>query len=100
MGVDGCIVVEYQRWLLPYPTSKAYLHIKLNTISDGKIVYVHTKVNKHQDNVPVGARRLVPYKTSRTTEQTITNTEEFQWLKHLWSHENMFEAGVIQANEC
>ena len=25
---------------------------------------------------------------------------ELQWLEHLWDHENMFEAGVVRANEC
>ena len=25
---------------------------------------------------------------------------ELQWLEHLWNHENMFETGVVQANEC
>ena len=30
----------------------------------------------------------------------LTNTVELQWPKHLWSHENMFETGVVQANEC
>ena len=28
------------------------------------------------------------------------NTVEHQWLKHLWNHENMFETGVVRANEC
>ena len=27
------------------------------------------------------------------------NTVELQWLKHLWYHENMFETGVVRANE-
>ena len=25
---------------------------------------------------------------------------ELQWLEHLWNHENMFETGVVRANEC
>ena len=25
---------------------------------------------------------------------------ELQWLKHPWIYENMFETGVVQANEC
>ena len=25
---------------------------------------------------------------------------EFQWLEHLWDYENMFETGVVRANEC
>ena len=28
------------------------------------------------------------------------NTVELQWLEHLWNHENMFQIGVVQANEC
>ena len=27
-------------------------------------------------------------------------TVEFQQLGHLWNHENMFETGVVRANEC
>ena len=26
-------------------------------------------------------------------------TVELQWLEHLWDHENMFETGVVRANE-
>ena len=29
----------------------------------------------------------------------IGDTVELQWLEYLWSHENMFETGVVQANE-
>ena len=25
---------------------------------------------------------------------------ELQWLEQLWNHENMFETGVVRANEC
>ena len=25
---------------------------------------------------------------------------ELQWLEHLWIRENMFETGVVRANEC
>ena len=28
------------------------------------------------------------------------STVELQWLEHLWSHDNMFETGVVRANEC
>ena len=28
------------------------------------------------------------------------HTVELQWLEHLWIHENMFETGVVRANEC
>ena len=27
-------------------------------------------------------------------------TVELQWLEYLWDHENMFETGVVRANEC
>ena len=30
----------------------------------------------------------------------IANTVELQWQEHLWNHENMFETGVVRANEC
>ena len=28
-----------------------------------------------------------------------SNTVELQWLEQLWNHENMFETGVVRANE-
>ena len=28
------------------------------------------------------------------------NTIELQWLDHLWDQENMFETGVVRANDC
>ena len=27
-------------------------------------------------------------------------TVKLQWLEHLWDYENLFETGVVQANEC
>ena len=27
-------------------------------------------------------------------------TVELQWLEPHWKHENMFETGVVRANEC
>ena len=27
------------------------------------------------------------------------NTVKLQWLEHLWNHKNMFETGVVRANE-
>ena len=29
-----------------------------------------------------------------------SHTAELKWLEHLWTHENMFETGVVLANEC
>ena len=26
-------------------------------------------------------------------------TVELQWLEHLWDHDNLFETGVVRANE-
>ena len=28
------------------------------------------------------------------------NKVELQWHEQLWSHENMYETGVVRANEC
>ena len=30
----------------------------------------------------------------------IVTEVELQWLEHLLDHENMFETGVVRANEC
>ena len=30
---------------------------------------------------------------------TDPRTVERQWLEHLWDHENIFETGVVRANE-
>ena len=40
---------------------------------------------------------------TQTSHQICTfsvHTVEFQWLEHLWNQENMFETGVVRANEC
>ena len=36
------------------------------------------------------------YKLLIQAEKTV----ELQWLEHLSDHENMFEIGVVRANEC
>ena len=33
-------------------------------------------------------------------DDSLPNTVELPWLEHLWNHENMFETGVVRANEC
>ena len=33
-------------------------------------------------------------------DDSLPYTVELQWLEHLWNHENMFEKGVVRANEC
>ena len=25
---------------------------------------------------------------------------ELQWLEHFWNHKNMFQTGLVRANEC
>ena len=30
---------------------------------------------------------------------TLGYTVELQWLEHLWDYENLFETGVVRANE-
>ena len=34
------------------------------------------------------------------SDQSFLFTVELQWPEHLWNHENMFETGEVQANEC
>ena len=33
-------------------------------------------------------------------DDSLPYTVELQWLEHLWNHDNMFETGVVRANEC
>ena len=28
------------------------------------------------------------------------HTVELKWLEHLWDYENIYETGVVRANEC
>ena len=37
--------------------------------------------------------------TYNESELILLTTVELQWLEHLWNHENMFETGVVRANE-
>ena len=46
-------------------------------------------VNKHASNLVVLLELVVS-----------PCTVELQWLEHLWNPENMFETGVVRANEC
>ena len=45
------------------------------------------------------ALRLVNLSLQNITEADGSYTVELQWLEHLWNHENMFETGVVRANE-
>ena len=38
-------------------------------------------------------------KTGRGSSGKDGHTVELQWLEHLWYHENMFETGLVRANE-
>ena len=47
-------------------------------------------------------KRLVPASriAGRMVRETILlYSVELQWLQHLWYHENMFETGIVRANE-
>ena len=33
-------------------------------------------------------------------DDSLPYTVELQWPEHLWNHVNMFETGVVQADEC
>ena len=36
---------------------------------------------------------------SKDGKEWVQNTVELQWLEHLWGYENLFETGVVRANE-
>ena len=52
------------------------------------------------ETLPNCSRDFITEKRCHCAHRITLNTEELQWLKHLWNHENMFETGVAQANEC
>ena len=39
-------------------------------------------------------------KAGQRQQKANKTTVEFQWLEHLWNHENMFETDVVRPNEC
>ena len=45
---------------------------------------------------------MMMFKNDNNDERRMSaNTPvELRWLEHLWNHENMFETGVVPANEC
>ena len=53
-------------------------------------------------SVPLWERRYENWITTTTiwSYPVTENTVGFQWLKHLWNHDQMFETGVVRANEC
>ena len=44
-------------------------------------------------------KKMLPL-VCEASASNIIITVELQWLEHLWNHENMFETGVVRANEC
>ena len=69
--------------------------------------------------LPCDLEQILPYKgscilgevivreTNRKSQKLLIsktnsekNTVELQWLQYLRDHENMFETGVVRANEC
>ena len=61
---------------------------KFNT---SKTVYFSLKFPAY--TLIIGRRKSLQLKSK-------TDTVELQWLEHLGNHENMFEIGVVRANEC
>ena len=51
------------------------------------------------DDLPM---ELLPWKQYWNSHATVNflRTAQLQWLEHRWNHENMFETGVVRANEC
>ena len=52
------------------------------------------------DNKATGNLSLQGYSQKDTWKHRLQHTVELQWLEHLWDQENMFETGVVRANEC
>ena len=50
--------------------------------------------------MPGGSAIALPVYLYKQAKIDLTYTVELQWLEHLWDHENMFETGVVPANEC
>ena len=48
----------------------------------------------------IGINELRIFLVTCKRECASVYTVELQWLEHLWNHENMFETGVLRANEC
>ena len=42
---------------------------------------------------------ILRHNKSYVCKEIQTNTVELQWLEHLCDHKNMFETGVVRANE-
>ena len=53
------------------------------------LLFIYIK-NKHQAFVRI----------KKVGSELSGYTVELQWLEHLRNHENMFETGVVRANEC
>ena len=52
-------------------------------------------------HIPVNSYcREEPSTLMKDVDDSLPYTVEFQWLEHLWNYENMFETGVVRANEC
>ena len=43
---------------------------------------------------------LLPVSHRSVVQAVDSNTVENQWLEPSWNHDNMFETGVVRANEC
>ena len=52
-------------------------------------------------HIPVNSYcREEPSTLMEDVDDSLPYTVELQWLEHLWNYENMFEIGVVRANEC
>ena len=86
--------IAHPKWLPSTVTksSKNMQYLMNNQINLDQICVKLMRSLSSQCEGPKQVRYSVPRK--------YCNTVDFLWLEHIWNHENMFETGVVRANEC
>ena len=87
--------------LLIVDVQNCFLPGSILAVADGeKVIPVINDIrDKYSDKMAVTVLTQV-YMEPMERIFKILLTVERQWLEHLWNHDNMFETGVVRANEC
>ena len=92
------------RKIMKYPTSAQLVCLSQMTGKDFRFAGMNTFDNLHIFKQLNLADKVYPKQRPKIQPDTDNDskavTVELQLLKHLWNHENMFETGVVRANEC
>ena len=78
-------------------TGTVWLKVLLHATSVQKPVKNHFLGKSRETRIIVSA--LLKKLFWKNTVFHLPTTVELQWLEHLWDHENLFETGVVRANE-